>query len=167
VTIRLRGHHLLCLLGYRGKGYSESFCDNMTEIYERLRLHPETEIEIVEGPDDICRAFPSDQISHCMNDSVFRKDAAIVRLAGLGFAAASNDGGSIPAGEDGSGAGLRVGDRASWAALCEAVRSQVQPEDVKTICADCRWEPFGLCKEGVAHMRAQGDLRPLPGAGNP
>lgn len=74
MTIRLRGHHLLCLLGYRGKGYSESFCVNMTEIYERLRLHPETEIVIVEGPDDICRAFPSDQISHCMNDSVFRKE---------------------------------------------------------------------------------------------
>ena len=27
---KLRGHHLFCLLGYKGMGYSQEYVDNMT-----------------------------------------------------------------------------------------------------------------------------------------
>lgn len=137
--VKLRGHHLLCLLGYRGKGYSDGFCANMTEIYETLRRKPETEIEVIDGPDDICRAFPIDQHAHCRNDSVFRKDIDI--LTRLGMA---------------------VGDRSSWSDVLERVADRVQPIDIRSLCSDCRWEPYGLCKEGVAHIRGSRELRPLP-----
>lgn len=139
-AIRLRGHHLLCLLGYRGKGYSDGFCANMTEIYETLRLRPETEIEVIDGPDDICRAFPTDQISHCRNESVYRKDRDILAQAGF-----------------------EIGNRASWSFVLSRVAERVQPEDIRSLCADCRWEPYGLCKEGVAHIHGSQALRPLPG----
>ncbi|MDQ6418881.1 DUF1284 domain-containing protein [Paenibacillus sp. LHD-117] len=142
MTIRLRGHHLLCLLGYRGKGYSDGFCTNMTEIYETLRVRPETEIAIIEGPDDICRAFPADQHSHCRNDSVFRKDSDIL-----------------------SKVGMKIGDSASWSSILERVAGNVQPDDIRTLCSDCRWEPYGLCKEGVAHIHGRRELRPLPEQG--
>lgn len=130
---------MLCLLGYRGKGYSESFCENMTEIYEKLRLHPETLVEIIEGPDDICRAYPADQHSHCEDPSVFDKDGEILRLLGA-----------------------QIGDKASWSVICEAVKESVQPGDIGVICSNCRWEPYGLCKEGVSHIHGDGTLRPLP-----
>ncbi|WP_235680206.1 DUF1284 domain-containing protein [Paenibacillus albicereus] len=141
MSIELRGHHLLCLLGYRGKGYSDGFCANMTGIYERLRREPETEIRLIVGPDDVCAAFPSDQPSHCENASVYRKDSEIAGLIGM-----------LP------------GDTRSWSAICEAVAARVRPDDVATLCRDCRWEPYGMCREGVAHIHAAADrrLRELP-----
>lgn len=141
MAIRLRGHHLLCLLGYRGKGYSEGFCANMTNVYETLRGAPDTPIELIGGPDDICAAFPSDQPAHCENAGVYEKDRAI--LAQLG---------------------LTVGNSLSWADVCERVRMRVQPEDISGLCADCRWEPLGLCREGVGHILRDARLRPLPAA---
>lgn len=139
MTIRLRGHHLLCLLGYRGKGYSDGFCANMTEVYEKLRRKPDTVIEIIEGPDEICRAFPADQPSHCLNGSVFRKDRAILeRLA------------------------LAPGDAVRWRDVCDRVAVRVAPEDIAQLCSDCRWQPYGLCSEGVGHIRQDRTLRELP-----
>ena len=32
MPVRLRGHHFLCILTYRGHGYTPSFVANMTEI---------------------------------------------------------------------------------------------------------------------------------------
>jgi Uncharacterized conserved protein len=137
--IRLRGHHLFCLLGYRGKGYSEGFCTNMTAIYETLRLQPQTIIEIMEGPDVICAAFPADQPNHCHNASVYRKDQEIL--------------GEL---------GLAVGNRLSWEDLCRLVADAIQPSDIHRLCHDCPWEPYGLCQEGVAHIRQAKALRALP-----
>jgi len=139
LTIRLRGHHLLCLLGYRGKGYSDAFCANMTAVYETLRNEPDHLVELIEGPDDLCRAFPADQPPHCDNRSVFDKDRAV--LAKLGLA---------------------VGDRRRWSALCARVAEAVEPGDISVLCANCRWEPLGLCSEGVGHIRREPRLRPLP-----
>ena len=36
MLITLRGHHLLCIQGYQGYGYSEKFTDNMDNIIEDL-----------------------------------------------------------------------------------------------------------------------------------
>ncbi|MCM3627903.1 DUF1284 domain-containing protein [Paenibacillus glycanilyticus] len=138
-SITLRGHHLFCLLGYRGKGYSEGFCTNMTAIYETLRGQPQSIIEITEGPDMICEAFPSDQPNHCHNPSVYRKDNEIL-----------------------SELGLAVGSRLSWEQLCGLVADAIHPSDIHRLCYDCPWEPYGLCQEGVAHIREAKALRALP-----
>ncbi|MBN2980878.1 MULTISPECIES: DUF1284 domain-containing protein [Cohnella] len=140
MTIRLRGHHLLCLLGFRGKGYSEEFCVNMTSVYETLRADPDTPIAIIEGPDDICRAFPADQPNHCHNESVYRKDRDILLKLGL-----------------------RPGLNASWTEIVGRVTEHVRPRDIDRFCHDCPWQPLGLCQEGVAHIRSGRPLRPLPG----
>jgi uncharacterized protein len=129
---------VLCLLGYRGKGYSEDFCTNMTEIYETLRKNPDTSIEIIEGSDDICKAFPPDQHSHCHNQSVYRKDEAILQAVGVG-----------------SGCNIR------WNELTAAA-TRVRPEDIRLLCSDCPWEPLGLCSDGVRHIHEMGTLRELP-----
>ncbi|OWU61413.1 2Fe-2S ferredoxin, partial [Staphylococcus aureus] len=36
MTIRLRGHHLLCMLTYVGKGYSPAFVENYDAMAGRL-----------------------------------------------------------------------------------------------------------------------------------
>ncbi len=51
-SITLRGHHVLCLLTYRGAGYSEKFKENFNAIVTALeRGHP---ARIVAGYDSIC-----------------------------------------------------------------------------------------------------------------
>ena len=52
MTVRLRAHHLLCMLTYIGKGYSPAFTDNMTVIAGRVSAGEN--VEIVDGPDEIC-----------------------------------------------------------------------------------------------------------------
>lgn len=52
MTIRLRPHHLLCLLTYVGKGYSAAFVANLDRVADRLAAGEG--LALVEGPDDIC-----------------------------------------------------------------------------------------------------------------
>ncbi len=59
MTVRLRAHHLLCMLTYVGKGYSPAFVENYEVIAARLSAGEE--IELVAGPDDICGPLTADQ----------------------------------------------------------------------------------------------------------
>lgn len=138
MTIRLRGHHLLCLLGYRGMGYSDDFCVNMTAIYEKLRSEPETDVEIIIGPDDVCKAYPPDKTNHC-EGTVYGLDANV--LAKLG---------------------LKTGERGSWQAICDRVAKTMVPEDISHLCLTCPWEKYGVCAEGVG-LIVEG--KPLPKVG--
>ncbi|WP_457556304.1 DUF1284 domain-containing protein [Candidatus Pyrohabitans sp.] len=54
--VRLRPHHMMCLLNFGGEGYSSEFVRNFWEILECLELG--SEMLVVEGGDDICRACP-------------------------------------------------------------------------------------------------------------
>ncbi len=135
MTIRLRGHHLLCLLGFRGMGYSDDFCANMLIIYEKLRTEPDTEIEIIEGPDDICQAYPPDKPGHC-EGTVYELDEKILRQLGLA-----------------------PGGKGSWRSICDRVASRVAPTDVALLCTTCPWERYGVCREGVGLIAAG---KPLP-----
>ncbi len=84
MTVRLRPHHLLCMLTFVGEGYSPAFVAN----YRRLagRLSAGEPIEIVSGPDDICAPLLSDESAHCFGASVAGRDAMaladIARLLG-------------------------------------------------------------------------------------
>lgn len=52
IVIRLRGHHLLCMLAYVGYGYTPAF----TKAFDRAvtAIGGGATIEIVEGKDDLC-----------------------------------------------------------------------------------------------------------------
>lgn len=80
MTIRLRPHHLLCLLTYVGKGYTPAFTANYTVIAGRLSRGEE--IEIVSGPDDVCAPLLSEAEQHCFNDSVVERDRLAARDVG-------------------------------------------------------------------------------------
>ncbi|MDF0651722.1 MAG: DUF1284 domain-containing protein [Nitrospira sp.] len=59
--IRLRGHTLLCLQGFRGEGYSPGFVANMAAIHQILRNQPEATVQVVASPDAVCAACPHQQ----------------------------------------------------------------------------------------------------------
>lgn len=86
MTIRLRGHHLLCMLTYVGKGYSPAFVEN----YDRIagRLSEGEDILLVDGPDDICAPLLCGGDCHCHEASIRERDRLAMEAVGdlLGLA---------------------------------------------------------------------------------
>ena len=66
MKLTLRGHHLLCLKGFQGYGYSEDFTKNMTEI-NYLRKQNSTTISITNSSDEIWKSCPNLKKGICEN----------------------------------------------------------------------------------------------------
>ncbi|KFC67318.1 hypothetical protein FF80_02239 [Devosia sp. LC5] len=78
MTVKLRAHHLLCMLTYVGRGYTPAFTANYDTII--VRLGAGETIELVAGPDDVCAPLLGIGQPHCHNDSVVERDR-LARLA--------------------------------------------------------------------------------------
>ena len=72
MTIRVRAHHLLCMLTYVGRGYSPVFTAGYDAIVERLTAGEE--IVLVAGPDDICQPMLDAADHHCRRSSATERD---------------------------------------------------------------------------------------------
>ncbi|PPJ47460.1 DUF1284 domain-containing protein [Rhizobium sp. KAs_5_22] len=129
MTVRLRAHHLLCMLTYVGKGYSPAFVENYEAIAARLSAGEE--IELVAGPDDICGPLTANPDAHCHGESVVERDRAAVeavaRLLGSPL-----------------GPGARITPSAS---LLSRLRKTFATGEIRTACSGCEWSD--LC-DGVA-----------------
>jgi len=77
VTVRLRAHHLLCILTYSGRGYSPAFEANFERIIEQINQGES--IELVAGPDDVCQPQLASPDCHCFSDSVQERDRLALR----------------------------------------------------------------------------------------
>jgi hypothetical protein len=139
MEVRLRGHHLLCLLGYRGMGYSADFSANMTQVYNKLQEEPDTNVTLIEGPDDLCACYPTEVESHCHNQSVTDHDAAVLQRLGL-----------------------QIGLKIQWSNVLERVRTHIIPEDIDVMCITCQWRSYGVCAAGIGTIRQGKGLPPLP-----
>ncbi|MCJ7646789.1 DUF1284 domain-containing protein [bacterium] len=127
-NIKLRAHHLLCLYGFRGLGYSEEFVENMQAIIDRIRENPSIEIEVVNGIDDICAKCPHNVENSCSKPrrNVEEFDREIVgRL------------------------GIDIGRKVESKTLLNLVEKRIQPEELPAICKGCEWLELGFCEEGL------------------
>lgn len=126
MTVRLRAHHLLCVLTYVGKGYGADFVAGYDRVVARLSAGEEA--ELVEGPDEVCGPL-TDPDRHCLNPSAAARDAraaeAVAALLGRPIA---------------PGVRLRL-DRPTLRLLRGAVAAGEMAEP----CAGCPW--LGLCRE--------------------
>ncbi len=57
--LNLRAHHLFCIQGYLGNGYSEKFTENMDEIVDKLKDNPSITLKAINKVDDICKCCPN------------------------------------------------------------------------------------------------------------
>ncbi|MCM3766686.1 DUF1284 domain-containing protein [Neobacillus niacini] len=133
---KLRGHHLFCLLGYRGMGYSEEYVKNMTLLHQTLRENPKTLVELVEGPDQLCAKFPNSGTYHCQDDNIYVRDAAILEKMGL-----------------------RIGQVLSWEEIEACICNSVVPSDIQIVCETCSWRSYGVCEEGIREIHEGKGLR--------
>ena len=125
MTLKLRPHHLLCILTYAGKGYSQSFVENFNAIVDRIVSGEH--IRIVAGPDDICSPLLDDGEAHCRNSSVIERDRlateALSELLGIPL---------------GPGASISLG-----VGQIEKMRQSFASGENRSACSGCEWH--ALC----------------------
>ena len=66
-TIKIRAHHLLCMQGFQGYGYSQNFITNMAQVIKDLKS-PNQQIEIISECDVICSHCPHKKKGVCENN---------------------------------------------------------------------------------------------------
>ena len=131
--MRLRGHHILCLHGWRGIGYNADFTDNMHSICDRLRSDPDLLVQVLDSPDDICASCPHLSDTRCARngdeseDRISSKDAAILQILNLA-----------------------PGDRLTAKELFILACERFEAVGLKGVCGSCRWFGFGWCEQGIS-----------------
>mgnify|MGYP001809874635 CR=1 FL=1 len=152
MTVRLRAHHLLCLLTFVGRGYTPAF----TAHYRRIvaRLNAGEAVELVEGPDDICAPMLDEPEHHCRNASVAVRDAqARAGIAGL------------------LGCPLEIGRAIAITPVrVEQLRRAFAEGTIRAACAGCQWSDFctQIAAQGFGGARLAGaGFSPSGGCGTP
>jgi uncharacterized protein len=136
-SVRLRGHTLLCLQGFRGEGYSTEFIANMAAIHRMLTDHPEVLVEVLASTDAVCEACPHRHPSGCMlngersEEEMIEQDHEVLQRLGL-----------------------KVGDRLRWYDILARIQTSVTGDDLPSICGGCRWLLLGYCHEGINRLHS-------------
>ncbi|WP_370224185.1 DUF1284 domain-containing protein [Cytobacillus sp.] len=133
---KLRGHHLFCLLGYRGMGYSQEYVENMTRLHQALRDNPRTWVQLVKGPDQLCEKYPNSGEYHCEHDDIYARDAIILEKLGL-----------------------KIGQILYWKDIESSIQKYALPSDIQTVCETCSWRSYGVCEEGIQDILSGKGLR--------
>jgi hypothetical protein len=142
-AISIRGHTLLCLQGFQGKGYSRAFVEQLAAIHSRLGDHPDQLVRVIDRPDEVCSACPHLSPSGCV-------------LNGAG----SEDEMSAQDRDVMARLGIKAGDTLPWRSILERIGGAVAGADLPDICGHCRWLPLGYCREGLDRLQqahARGD----------
>lgn len=139
--ITLRPHHIMCTIGFKGKGYSAAFVENYKQIKEALEKEPLATIQIhTDSSDHICSACPN-QISL---PAKAKKHVFQTRCSKEAFI-------SLLDKRHAHALSLSEGET-SWKACLEKAK-KVTPEQLKKLCRGCMWLNFGICEQSLRALR--------------
>lgn len=141
-TVRLRPHHLLCILTYVGKGYGEPFTANLTAIAQRIGAGEA--VMVVAGPDDVCAPLRHEGNPHCLRSGAAQRDQAAARQVGLLLGRPVAAGVRIVLGAD----------------AVRRLRAAFAAGDIRDACRGCEWS--ALCASVAADRYRGAVLRPPP-----
>ena len=133
--IPLRAHHLLCLLGFQGIGYSAEFIRNLHKVKRMIEQNPDLEIEIVEDCDVVCIQCPNSQDTECVkggvndNRTVKEMDRRVMEKLDI-----------------------KPHDRFKVREIYALVKEKIQPEDFRDLCRGCDYLPLGFCHRGLESL---------------
>ncbi|WP_026691095.1 DUF1284 domain-containing protein [Alteribacter aurantiacus] len=131
----LRGHHLLCVHGFQGMGYSPGFVKKMETIVADIR-DPEKDfpIRVVVDLDDACTACPHNGGTLCVAN-----EGSDAHVKGLDTRAIEH---------------LKLEDGKLYrkSKLVEWTARTLKPDDLDHICKGCSWLSYGVCKAGVRKL---------------
>ena len=145
--LALRAHNLLCLLGFRGRGYDAAFVRSMATVHRVLHADPETEVLVLTAPDVLCAACPNLATQGCTlggpgHEAHMRTqdEEVIARL------------------------GLLAGRTYRWREILSRVAERVRGTDLPGLCTTCPWLSLGWCAEGIERVRAGAVAAPPGGS---
>ena len=121
--IHLRAHHLICLQSFEGKGYSDAFVLNMSNILDvLLRNSTQKIIKIVDKCDSLCEYCPNRILSHCKDeDDIKDKDNFYLNLLGI-----------------------QVNNVLSYEEAITLINTSATLNEFGKICSNCCW--FDICR---------------------
>lgn len=138
-AVLLRPHHVLCSIGWQGRGYSPDFTANMNAIVlGRLRADPATEVVFTDMANSICGPCPSRRGTGCASNE---------RIAGLDRRHAR-------------ALGIAPGQRMSWAEAQGRAVARLAPDDLNAVCMGCQWLGLGLCQSALARLQEAPKAQP-------
>ncbi len=134
----LRGHHLLCVHGFRGMGYSPAFIEKMREIVTDVRNdRKDFGIRTVAAFDDACMMCPNKGKTRCeanenSQEHVLSMDEKVLHHLGL-----------------------QEGKEYKKSTLLAITAAKVTPDDLDYLCEGCSWLSYGVYKEGIADLKVK------------
>ncbi len=132
--LKIRAHHLLCLLGFRSVGYSQEFIVKMGKVVGELRSNAAFPITVIAECDILCASCPHNKGNKCRKEAdaeskVKARDLEVLQR--LGF----ETGTQISAGK-------------AWT----RIKARISVRDLSEICRGCHWQELGYCAEGLASL---------------
>lgn len=143
--IPLRAHNLLCLLGFRGRGYDDRFVAAMREVHARLAADPTTRVAVRTAPDALCAACP-----HLRGGCTLGGPDHEAHMRAQDRAVAQR-------------LGLAPGSVVAWRDILARVAASVRGTDLPGLCTTCPWLSLGWCAEGVDALRGAPSSATPPG----
>lgn len=131
-AVLLRPHHVMCAIGWTGRGYSAAFTANMDAVVVgRLRADPETPVRFTAHADSVCAPCPHRRGEGCASGE---------KIADLDRRHAE-------------ALGIAPGQRMSWAEAQSRATTRLRPDDLDRICARCQWLEYGICKDALRRLQ--------------
>jgi len=125
--IELRAHHLLCLQGYEGKGYSPEFVTEMSKLATMFAQAPDTTFTLINGADDICRNCPHLVDEKCIHPNPPEpQDAKVIKYFDL-----------------------VIGEQYSYKAATDIIKQKINADIFMDICGTCDWNSATQCRSAL------------------
>lgn len=118
-VLKIRAHHLLCMQGFQGYGYSRDFEGNLQKIIKYLDSNPHCRLKVVADADMICLKCPHLEDNHCNRSpsSIVDMDLKVLKKLDI---------------EEGA---TKTAQK-----LFREINEILDPDDFHDICGECSWK---------------------------
>lgn len=134
-SLKIRPHHLLCVLGFHGLGYSEEFVSNMGKVAEELRSNSTFHITLVVGCDAICESCPHNERGRCRKKKDSDLETRTMDFEMLQMLDLNSE------------------SQISIAEALGRIKERITLKDMAEFCHDCEWWKLRYCAEGLMNLK--------------
>ncbi|WP_333861788.1 DUF1284 domain-containing protein [Clostridium sp.] len=126
--LTLRAHHLLCIQGYKGYGYSKNFTANMDKIVYQLKKDTFTKINVTASVDEICSCCPNNTKEKLCQYEIKIKflDKNTLNLLNL-----------------------KSNQTYTYEHILNIIHEKINHKNFENICSTCKWFKYGYCQKGL------------------